>query len=441
MRKRWIKIGIYFVLFIVFCAFVSSSIMTITTPKADFQQVKEKSEIIYSFTLDADVRFLSLSTVSPDRTEDVSVRITEIFVKPGDLIEEGTPLFNAELTYDFTMQLKAIDKQLEALFTQEAFLIEQNTMIKFDPESDKALLSQKFMDIRAEKSRLRTEILSDFDGFDIFIAYTDQQIIDTYKGNDDLLTQFVDACEQYNQIVDDMENQLKRGRNSDFHAMISLMDLSQQINELENKKVQLEIIADELTSFKSKQEGRVTDIYIQVDDIYSSTQPILDISKTPYPHVLIPVENIYEEPLEADNIYAISHEGEVHNFIHDGIYTDSLTGIEYVQLSSKNTAIWDDVDMQYVNRQHFTVNVTRNLGQGYAIPKKALCKDISGYYVFIAYEGYSLWKNSYFLRKQRVEVTQMGMDVVGLKSPIELYVVNWDKNIHERQRILRNIYD
>lgn len=268
------------------CMFFARTVQTITTPKVQLVSASSgRFEEKMNFT--ATVYFDKTEEITVEEAKDMAITVDRIYVKPGHYVEKGDIIFTAK-TPSYKEDLEKIREEYDAKNKELLDLDVENR--KLSKESRQNTLYSKLLDAQDALTEATYEaryaaakegitLMGDVTGWQQQIALTGEAsdaLKDAIKKAKTAQSTYEAARSAYFAILDDRQLRVKT---EVFDYIVKRNALQKEIDELNQKMVELTILETSLQQVKATRSGYIVEMKVTEGGTYDGTSAAYVMNK------------------------------------------------------------------------------------------------------------------------------------------------------------------
>ncbi|MCG8514410.1 MAG: hypothetical protein MI740_09725, partial [Halanaerobiales bacterium] len=422
MKKKAIRIGIIFLIVIIACVFLSRTLSSVWTPKAEFLKPVPR-RILRDFKLQGTVELPDARDIYWSDAVEYPMVIKAVHVNAGDTVAAGDVLFDVEAYHSVDKQLDKHFETLDALIASRLKLRETMLKRNFNFDSKKTELTFSYLEMDKDLLRLRAEITAQLKEetplSDEEISFSKEglevlsQIPDLSETIMEQLAAYAQMQQTFDELVTELDTSLY-GYNAHFHMAMEWIALKLEIDRLEKDISELLRIKS-ITQYKAENKGIIYQIDVKVGQIYRGETPLYQHSIENNPFMIVNTNGLSSEVIAPENTYTLHYD--------DKTFTCEMI-LRQIKLGALNDHIYLIPEGSF---WRFAINPARIKGQmlditssargsftesGY--PATVLVKKGDKNYIFVAKMEKGLWGDEYRVRLVEVQINAYNDKYVAL---------------------------
>jgi hypothetical protein len=435
MKKKAIKIAIFFLLGLFGCVLVSRIIAYTTAPKARFTKLIA-TDIYSEYVNSGTVEYTGLEKMYWQDAVGNSLMITEVKVQPGPLVNKGNVLFKFKPFQDIIAEKAALEKELKGLAKTKLSLYETILRAKVNLDSSKVQLAREYIDISARLPVLGKTIQDAAASKGIKEnGLSDEKSLSELAKDKNINKDTVAAINEYIKLSNRLEvlsARLKRRSSTDYTLALQWYELLANMDEIAKKISDMEKFQKGGLVYIAPKKGRVTAVFANIGDLYGGTTPLYSISRNEFPFVTIPINELLTNGDYQNNSYSVEYMGKDY---HCQI-KDSENG-EFVLEPDKLLFSTYSID-ELLGKPLKVTSVVPKLSSEAAVPSTAIIEKGAKKFIYTAVKQKGLWEEEYIAKKVEVSVGASDHKYASITANLKedtIILDKWDRSITEGQRV------
>jgi multidrug resistance efflux pump len=275
MKKRFIRIGIIFIVVMIICFFLSRSLSTLWTAKVDFI-IPQYREISRVYTLEGRVEVLDECDIYYSEAMKYPRIISEVNVTAGDMVNEGDVMFVMEPYGSLDDDLQQLYDSLDLLLSTKASLQRSITINDIDLESEISLLTLDYIQLGKSIVEQRAGIvyylkskmgLKDYD-IDLSEDGIESILVDenTSEELSDMLKTLVQTEHEYSEVEKEFNKKTNNKNSMEFQMTLQWLEVNNQIDKTQDNISEILEIIDK-TEYVAPASGLIMSINVEKGNV------------------------------------------------------------------------------------------------------------------------------------------------------------------------------
>lgn len=257
------KIGIGFIVVIVLCTFFSRTFVYYTTPKVH-AQVPNSGVINDDTVIQGRFSYADKKDVAVSSAVKYPLKVTEVYVKNGDIVKKGQVIAKGEASSDLDDQINQLMLQYksEQIAVNDFDMQVKSAIIEYDKQINTMTDQKHELDLQLEQLK------------------NDKSSGNAYK---------MEKMKNDMDVIDRELSLLNQEKQNTKKGIVSGKDKSSaadEVNITKNKLYELNNIKDDLTEIKSEYSGTITDIHLKPDEIFNGSTSAYTVNQDNKPVIM-----------------------------------------------------------------------------------------------------------------------------------------------------------
>jgi hypothetical protein len=435
MKKKAIKIAIFFLLGLFGCVLVSRVIAYTTAPKARFTKLVA-ADIYSEYVNNGTVEYTGLEKMYWQHAVGNSLMVTEVKVQPGPLVNKGNALFKFKPFQDASAEKAALEKELQGLAKTKLSLYEAIIRAKVNLNSSKVQLAREYIDISCRLPVLRKAI----QGAAVSKAIKEDVLSDKKillelvkdKNVKKELTANINEYIKLSDRLDVLSAQLKRRSSTDYTLALQWYELLASMDEIAKKISDMEKFEKGGLVYTAPKKGRVTAVFANIGDLYSGTTPLYTISQNEFPSITIPINELSTNGDYQNNSYSAEYMGKDYR-----CQIKNFENGKFVLEPDKLLFTTYSID-ELLGKPLKVTSMAPKVPTEIAIPVTAIIEKGAKKFIYTVVKQKGLWEEEYIAKKVEVSVGASDHKYASITTNLKedtIILDKWDRSITEGQRV------
>jgi hypothetical protein len=435
MKKKAIKVAMFFLLGLFICVLLSRVIAYTTAPKARFTKLVE-ADIYNEYVNSGIVEYTGLEKMYWQDAAGKSLIVTEVNVQSGPMVNKGNKLFRFKSFQDTNVEKAVLEKELQGLAKTKLSLYETLLRAKVNLKSSKVQLAREYIDISARLPVLGKTIQDAAASKGIKEdVLSDKKFLPELVKDKNVKKELAANINEYIKLSNRLEvlsARLKRRSSTDYTLALQWYELLANMDEIAKKISDMEKFEKGGIVYTAPKKGRVTTVFSNVGDLYDGTAPLYTISLNEFPSVTIPINELSTNGDYQNNSYSVKYLGKEYH-----CQIKNFENGKFVLEPDKLLFTTYSVD-ELLGKPLKVTSVVPKIPTETAVPASAIIEKDTKKFIYTAVKQKGLWEEEYIAKKVEVSVSASDHKYASITANLKedtIILDKWDRSITEGQRV------